>query len=132
MEGSRAMSQVKPLSELATVVRSKNAGPHRLTLDVLFTSPEVFDAVLATGALNTEAVARTYGVPATAVSSAVVFRPGLAFKFTLRRPWVQGALGESDHYGAQQHAPLLDLEIPWPPTEIDRTESASAEAAARK
>ncbi len=109
------MSQVKRLSEVAAVIRSKNAGPHRLTLDVLFNSQEAFDQVESSGALNTEAVANAYGLPVSAISSAVVFRPGLAFKFTLRRPWVQGALGEPDHYGAQQHAPLLDLEIPWPP-----------------
>jgi hypothetical protein len=105
--------QSKPLRELANIVRSKNAGPHRLTLDVLFESHEVFCRVRDSGALNIAAVAAAYGVPAEMVTSSVVYEPGNAFKFTLRRPVVQGAVGDTDHYGAQQHAPLLDIEIPW-------------------
>jgi Domain of unknown function (DUF4387) len=107
------MNQFRPLSELASVVRSKNAGPHRLTLDVLFTSPDTFDKVADSGALTVAAVAEAYGVPESVITSSCVFRPGLAFKFTMRRPRVQGAVGDSDHYGAQQHAPLLDILIPW-------------------
>jgi hypothetical protein len=104
---------VKRLSELASVVRSKNAGPHRLTLDVLFESPETFRRVRDSGALTSAAVSSAYGLPPDAVVSSVVYEPGNAFKFTLRRPIVQGAVGDTDHYGAQQHAPLLEIEIPW-------------------
>jgi len=120
--------QSKPLRELANIVRSKNAGPHRLTLDVLFDSHEVFCRVRDSGALTIDAVAAAYGVPKETVTSSVIYEPGNAFKFTLRRPTVQGAVGDTDHYGAQQHAPLLDIEIPWethtndggPPTTAER------------
>ena len=42
------------------------------------------------------------------------FDPALAYKFTLRRPArsVQGSIGENDTFGTQQHASLLDVEIP--------------------
>ena len=35
-----------------------------------------------------------------------------AIKITLRRPRTQGAFGESDVYGCQQHVPLLGLMVP--------------------
>jgi hypothetical protein len=101
------------LRHLARVIRSKNAKPYRLTLDVIFDSREIFEYVRDSGALNDQAVAAAYGLPVTAVSSSFVFEPGLAFKFTFIRQLTQGAFGESDQYGAQQHAPLLDLPIPW-------------------
>ncbi|MCL5290670.1 MAG: DUF4387 domain-containing protein, partial [Firmicutes bacterium] len=34
-----------------------------------------------------------------------------AIKATIVRPYPSGNLGETDVYGAQQHAPLLDLEL---------------------
>lgn len=102
-----------PLRALASTVRSKNAKPYRLTLDVIFTSEEYFRYVLATDALTAEAVAEAYGVTIDAITSSYVFEAGLAVKFTLRRSPVQGAMGETDMYGAQQHVPLLNLPIPW-------------------
>lgn len=107
----------KRLSELARVVRSKNAGPHRLTLDVLFDSEAVFRRVKDSGALTKTTVARAYGIDEQIITSSVVFDAGKAFKFTLRRPTTQGAVGDTDHYGAQQHAPLLGIEIPWDDSE---------------
>ena len=32
---------------------------------------------------------------------------------TLGYGFFQGAIGDSDVYGAQQHVPLLDIAIPW-------------------
>jgi hypothetical protein len=43
------------------------------------------------------------------VLSIVGFAPANAIKATLRRPLASGAVGETDVYGAQQHAPLLKL-----------------------
>jgi hypothetical protein len=106
----------RPLRELAQVIRSKNAKPYRLTLDVIFNRRDVFEFVKASGALTNEVVAAAYGLPPSAVVSSFVFDPGMAFKFTLRRSVVQGAIGDSDIYGAQQHAPLLDIPIPWSAT----------------
>ena len=102
-----------PLRELASVIRSKNAKPYRLTLDVLFERRDVFEHVRDTGGLTEQTVAAAYGVAAEQITSSFVFDAGMAFKFTLRRPRVQGSIGDSDIYGAQQHAPLLDIAIPW-------------------
>lgn len=102
-----------PLRALASTVRSKNAKPYRLTLDVIFTSDDYFRYVLGTGALTADTVAEAYGVTTEAVTSSHVFEAGLAVKFTLRRSPTQGAMGETDMYGAQQHVPLMNLPIPW-------------------
>ncbi len=46
------------------------------------------------------------------VIGVVEFEPANAIKATIKRPVVSGALGETDVYGSQQHAPLLGLEVP--------------------
>jgi hypothetical protein len=119
------------LADIAKVVRSKNAKPFRLTLDILFASEDVFRYVLASGALSPKSVAGAYGLDPAVITSSYVFPEGLAFKFTLKRPIVQGGLGESDVYGAQQHAPLLDIPIPCgpdAPEPIVRAHAAMREA----
>ena len=103
----------RPLRELASVIRSKNAKPYRLTLDVLFERRDVFEHVRDAGALSETAVAAAYGISEEQITSSFVFDAGMGFKFTLMRPRVQGSVGDSDIYGAQQHAPLLDIDIPW-------------------
>ena len=97
------------------MIRSKNAKPYRLTLDILFDRKDLFDHVRRSEALTAETVARAYGLDPAWIVSSFVFEPGLAFKFTLRRPVTQGAFGDKDMYGAQQHVPLLDIPIPWGP-----------------
>jgi hypothetical protein len=41
-----------------------------------------------------------------------VYDPALAFKATLPRLVPAGDIGDTDVYGAQQHGPLLDVDIP--------------------
>ena len=64
------------------------------------------------GALTTAAVARLFGIDAARVTDFVVFEPANAIKFTIRRLTPSGSMGESDLFGAQQYAPLFDVEIP--------------------
>ena len=40
------------------------------------------------------------------------YPPAFAFKATIERRTPSGAVGDTDVYGAQQHAPLLDVEVP--------------------
>ncbi len=101
-----------PLREVARVIRSKNSGPYELTLDVIFPEAETYRRVKEAGVFTRELVARLYGVPVEKVLKLVHYDPAFAVKATLVRPVVSGAVGETDVYGAQQHAPLLDLELP--------------------
>lgn len=103
------------LADLADVVRSKNAGIHYVTVDVLFHSPETYEAVKETGVLSRELVADRYGLAPSAVRF-FTYDAGLAFKATLPRDHPAGSLADRDLYGAQQHVPLLDVEIPVDPS----------------
>ena len=100
------------LRDLAKVVRSKNAGPFEITFDVVFDDEEVYQRVKRSGALDEVKLLRLYNVPAEDVITCMFFDPARAFKLTLRRRWAQGSVGERDTFGAQQHAPLLDIRIP--------------------
>ena len=99
------------ISEIAQVCKSKNAGPFEITLDVVFDNAAMFEKVKATGVLGPDLFARLYQVdPADVLFT--VYDAGYAFKATLPRRIPSGDLGDTDVYGAQQHAPLLEVEIP--------------------
>ena len=97
------------LADVTSVIRSKNAGPYELTLDIIFTERFWFDEAIRCDLINKAVIAKLYGVDESDVLSIVGFAPANAIKATLRRPLPSGAVGESDVYGAQQHAPLLTL-----------------------
>ncbi|HAA92400.1 MAG TPA: DUF4387 domain-containing protein [Rhodospirillaceae bacterium] len=99
------------IRELAEVCKSKNAGPFELTIDAVFADRETFDKVKATGIFTEKLFADLYGVTAEEVLL-TVYEPGLAFKATLPRLTSAGDIGDTDVYGAQQHGPLLEVEIP--------------------
>jgi hypothetical protein len=102
----------KRLRDYAYIIRSKNAGPYRLTFDILFRDDASFRTICESKAVTKETIARLYGVPVDQVTSLFVMPMGRAIKVTLRRQIAQGDFGDSDIYGCQQHAPLLDLPIP--------------------
>ncbi len=99
------------LIDIASIIRSKNSGPYELTFDVIFKDFETYGKVKAAQAVSKEKFCALYGIPETDVFHLVYFDPAKAVKITIRRPIPSGALGETDVYGAQQHAPLMGMEI---------------------
>jgi hypothetical protein len=99
------------LKEIAKACKSKNAGPYELTLDIMFEDAATFDKVRQTGVICPALIARLYRVPESSVVF-TEFPPAHAYKATIERRIASGAVGDTDVYGAQQHAPLLDVEIP--------------------
>ena len=99
------------IRDIAKVCKSKNAGPFDLTIDVVFETDEMFRRVQAAGVLGPALFARLYAVRAEEVLF-TAYPAGRAFKATLPRLVPAGDIGDTDVYGAQQHAPLLDVEIP--------------------
>ncbi len=99
------------LVELASTIRSKNAGVDHITFDIICRERANFERVRDSGALSRESVAALYRVDPARVTDFVVFEPANAIKFTIRRPRPSGCEGESDLYGSQQYAPLFDVEI---------------------
>jgi hypothetical protein len=99
------------LIDVAEVIRSKNSGPYELTFDILFKDWAVFETFCRRNLITKELIAGLYRIPPDKVINLVHFQPAKAIKFTIVRPIPSGALGDTDIYGAQQHAPLLDLEF---------------------
>lgn len=100
------------LDDLARVIRSKNASPFLITLDVFFEQREAYDRVKRSGVLAAAHVAERYGLPESAVRGPYYVDQALGIKLTLLRRHPTHAHGSSDCYGAQQHLPLASLEIP--------------------
>ena len=99
----------RSILQVAKVVRSKNAGPFELTLDILFKRRRDFDYFRRRKIISQRQIAALYKIPASDVLKIIYFEPADAIKITLRRRVPSGAPGDSDIYGAQQHAPLLGL-----------------------
>ncbi|WP_270934753.1 DUF4387 domain-containing protein [Falsiroseomonas oryzae] len=106
------MRNMPTLRDLATTIRSKNAGVDHITFDVIFRERRDFERVRDSGVLSRAKVAGLYGIPLERVTDFVVFEPANAIKFTIRRERPSGSPGESDVFGAQQYAPLFDIEVP--------------------
>jgi Domain of unknown function (DUF4387) len=103
-----------PLRDIAKVVRSKNAGPFEITLDIIFRNRADFDAVRKSGVITKELVSSLYNVPTQSIITFGFFELVNAVKITLPRPRPQGGIGETDMHAAQQHVPLQEIRIPWP------------------
>lgn len=105
------MGTVK-LSSLAKTIRSKNAGVDRITFDIIFLDRAVYEQVKTANVLSRESVSGLYGIPESRISDFVFYDPAYAIKFTISRLRPSGSPGDSDIFGSQQYAPLLDIEVP--------------------
>lgn len=99
------------LVDLATTIRSKNAGVDHITFDVIFSDPAAYRRVLASRALTREAVVRLLHVAPQDVTHFAQVDAAHAIKFTLRRRQPSGSPGETDVFGSQQYGPLFDIEV---------------------
>lgn len=99
------------LTDIASVIRSKNSGPYELTFDVIFKDFKMYERVKAANIFNAAMFAPLYGIPESDIISLVYFDPAKAIKITIVRPIPSGSLGETDVYGAQQHAPLMGVKF---------------------
>jgi len=98
------------LIELAQVVRSKNAGPATLSFDLLFANESDYARALRAPGLAAVAIARLYKVEPQRVRI-YPYPPAHAIKIAIDRSVIAGTPGDRDVYGAQQHGPLLEIEI---------------------
>lgn len=99
------------LFEYAKVIRSKNAGPFEVTLDILFDDPKKYEHFKQSGVCTKEKIAELYQIPVSDIHHLVFFDPALGVKITMAREISSGSAGDRDVYGAQQHAPLMNIEM---------------------
>ncbi len=101
---------MRRLMDVASLIRSKNAGPFVLTFDIMFASEADYRKVEQSGALTPQAFADLYRRPVETVRF-FACPNARAFKFSIPRPVTQGDLGDGDMHGGQQYAPLMFLPI---------------------
>ena len=99
------------LMDVASVIRSKNSGPYELTFDIIFKDFEAYNKAKEAQVITKSVFAPLYNIPESDIISLVYFDPAKAIKITIVRPIPSGALGETDVYGAQQHAPLMKFKF---------------------
>lgn len=104
----------KNITELTNIIRSKNSGPYELTMDLMFNSAENYHYVSKNNIINEELICKLYQITPDKIIGIVHFEPAHAIKVTIVRPMCSGDLGETDVYGAQQHAPLLSIQVEMP------------------
>lgn len=96
----------RSLADFAKIIRSKNAGPTLLTIDILFNTDEEFG--LGLSSLTPNSVCQRYGCE-IADLEIIPYQTALAIKIVLRRKIIAGSPGDRDVYGSQQHGPLLGI-----------------------
>jgi hypothetical protein len=104
--------KTKKLVELAKTIRSKNAGPDKITFDIIFREKENYELIKKTKVLTKQSISKLFNIPEERISDFVEFDPANAIKFTIYRKRPSGSPGETDVFGCQQYPPLLDIEIP--------------------
>ena len=105
------MLAVTKLRELARLIRSKNAGPFDLTIDIMFGDHEAYQRVRKSGVISADFISALYHVTPASVQITHV-DAALAIKVSIPRPVPSGDLADSDVYGCQQYGPLVDIEVP--------------------
>lgn len=101
---------MEKLGNLAKILRSKNAGPLTVTLDVMFDSEQDYDRVKQCGVLTEERIAELYQVDKKHVEI-IYYSIVRALKISLPRRHISGSLEDDDIYGCQQHMPLYNVQI---------------------
>lgn len=98
------------VSEVCRHVRSKNAGPFWITLDLSFSDQLAFEHYANAPQLQPEAIGVLYDVDPALVKH---FRVAdlLVLKISYPRRHPQGGAVERDMHGGQQYVRLLDVEL---------------------
>jgi hypothetical protein len=102
------------LGAVAQLIRTKNAGPFWVTIDVFFKDAADYTRAVAAQVLTEPTIADIYRVDPATVR--LFHLPNInVIKASLPRPAVQGSFADRDMHAGQQHVPLLQLPTPAVP-----------------
>ena len=102
---------MQTLKEVAHYVRSKNAGPFWVTIDVFCDTPAAYDRVRSAEALHPSGVASIFAIDPTSVKRFEVDQLNV-LKISFPRPVAQGSTRDADSHAGQYFVALLELPIP--------------------
>jgi hypothetical protein len=100
------------LADMAAVIRSKDVGVGRLTFDIIFTSPEAYEAALRSNLFHKDSMAELLRLPVNDVVGTYFVDSCNAIKVTIVRPNISASSDERDVFGTQQQMALEQLTIP--------------------
>jgi Domain of unknown function (DUF4387) len=101
---------VPKLRDVCSKVRSKNAGPFWITVDLFFVDEAAYRRYRDDRAIGAAAFGALYGVDPACVKRFEVDRLNVV-KVSYPRPAPQGGVVERDMHAGQQFADLLDVEL---------------------
>ncbi|WP_219460669.1 DUF4387 domain-containing protein [Nonomuraea rhizosphaerae] len=101
----------RTVGDLALEVRSKNAGPFWVTMELFMRDADGYRIVADEAFLDERVIAGLYRVEAGTIQ---LFRiPSLnVVKISFPRPVSQGSLRDRDMHAGQHHVPLAALRVP--------------------
>jgi hypothetical protein len=89
------------------LIRSKDAGPFMLTIDLFFADPAVYEAFVTGGVLDEGIIAELYRVRPEQVERYPMAEIS-AMKISFPRAVASGEFGDTDITGGQQYAILVE------------------------
>jgi len=98
------------LKDIAKYVRSKNAGPYWVTIDIFCDTEEAFSTLTQSVALGPESIGHLYGVEPNRVK---IFHQQhiKVVKISIPRAAVSGDFTDRDIHAGQYFVPMLTLNI---------------------
>jgi len=106
----RGSPPLPKLKDVCRYVRSKNAGPFWVTVDLFFDSSDSYAEYHDDPAISKVAIATIYGVDAALVRRFEVKSLNMV-KISYPRTTPQGGVLERDMHSGQQFVPLLELQL---------------------
>ena len=104
------MGEPRTLGDVADLIRSKNAGPFWMTLDMFFATDADYEVVAGPGTIERRHIADLYQVSPDDVR--IFHPPSLrAIKISFPRPVTQGSFTDRDIHAGQQYIPLSQLPV---------------------
>lgn len=96
------------LGELAKKVRSKNAGPFWLTIDIFFAAQENYKFVCKK--LSNKEIASLFAIDICSIKRFQIDELGV-LKISFPRPFVQGSIFDRDMHGASYANLLIETDL---------------------
>jgi hypothetical protein len=101
------------LWELSKLIRSKNAGPFTITIDIMFDYKDKYQQVKKSKTINVSKIAEIYQLKPEDISL-IEYDNAWAIKISFPRKNFSGDVNDTDVYGGQFYSPLVDIDINTP------------------
>lgn len=98
------------VAEIARYVRSKNAGPFWVTMEIFCETKEKYEKIKFSKNVTAQKIAELYHVDKSSVKAFYLDNLNV-LKFSYPRPMPQGHKYENDMHAGQQYILLADIEV---------------------